>query len=1181
MANNALKSSKALRIAIAFFAALALLPIAAIAPTRAEPVNYYICYESDDYRVRAVNRLDARGDAYEITATLAQGAKFLISDGSGTMYGNAKGEPVTVTEVGAHRYTVTFDPNAGSAAVTYAQYSPTEYTVTVTGADGEKSQNVMTYRRNNAAFEEYAYTLYSLSVGDVVTVKNGDNVYGVATFTTDGSAPADGYVVPMSGDYRFTFTADEDHLYDEEKYIRAEDVPTLYVLCEANGFAQSDDYRMTRDEDAVAYAEYVFSSITAPEKNADIEYRVVDAASGEVYKPSSNGKTNVKDKGEYKVKCAPDHAYSTDDDIEYHVTLERESAYYDGYYVLGDFNDYEFEDNDEFDALYKLVKDESVTDYDEYTLTLYIPQDMLDNFDGAVEFYITNGTLIYRRPLTRADIRIERAGEYELTFSPTHDYGRGYNYRLQRAADEIALETVYIDTAQQFADYLGKCTSPEFSLNKRVIVRNDLDMTGVKITPAATFAGELDGLFNTVRGIALDGGDNGAYLFGAVTSDGCIKRLSLDVKMSGGDYVAPVRYNYGKIEDVTARGAVDGASYVGGLVAANYAGGEIVGCSNGATVNGTLNVGGIVGFNAGLAEFNENDGDVNVKIFGSSDVRGMLNVGGIAGYSTGTLFGCVNNGDVGMDQARYFGGIVGLSSGGVYFCENGGAVGAESYAGGVIGYYGRFSDNNNNNPLYQYLQGTEFEGWLDEYFGNGDGNFEEAEDSGVREVYYCVNHGNVTAESRVGGIAGAADAGTLELVGCVSSGVVTAKNSNAGGIVGELGAGTISECAAYGHIVAERGSYAGGIAGSASGRIEYCASACYVEVEESYAGGIVGDGNTVTNCIAHAFVKAGSGEHFGAIAGSADVYSFNFYPEGGADGVIGIDGVSYGSENNYGAAALPASDMISTGALSPEVMLDAEHFVAGELDPRYPVPRCFTELRKPDRYTQTVKLENAFAAAELIKTLADNVGKTNVAVTFFAWDFDAEKYEWLDTFYIPVGGGVTAPDVPQEDGYFTWWSIDDFSAFEHDTAVEMRFDKYVTSLASGEEAHPQIIASGKFYSDSALAVEYNGEYVSLKVKRGDVTSEYDGTLTVRYRTDGEKTTVKLISGGQITTAETREDGGYIIFELPRGVQFCTVTESLADNTALVTGLSVGLTALVVSLAFCIPMAIMKIRKKKR
>lgn len=1177
-------SARLICAALAVFAVFALSAVSvSIGASDAAGTNYYICYERDDYRVRAVNKLDARGAEYVISPTLSQGAKFLISDGEGAMYGNAKGEPLTVVEVGTHRYTVRFDPNADGAKVTYEAYTPTEYTISVRDGDEEKQSAVMTYRRGNAVFEEYAHTFYSLDVGDVVTVSDNDgNTYGVSEISTDGAPAVDGYVVPIAGDYRFAFTVDEDHLYDDKNHIDAEDVPTLYVLCEANGFERDDAYRMTRDEDVIAYAEYVFSSITAPEKDCEIEYRVVDATDGEVYKPTSSGKADVHDKGDYTVKYAPEHAYSSDKDADYHVALERVSAYYDGYYVLGDLNDYEFVDSDEFDELYKLVKDESVSDHDEYTLTLYIDSDMLDSFDGAIEFYITDGTRIYRRPLTRQDIRIERAGEYELKFSPTHDYGRGYNYRYERVADEIERDTVYIDTAERLVSYLAECTSPEFSLNKLVVIRNDLDLTGMRVTPAATFAGELDGLFNTVRGIEIDGGDNGAYLFGTVTADGRIKRLGLDVRMNGGDYVAPIRYNYGKIENVTVVGTAEGSSYVSGLVAANYSGGEIVECENGATVNGTLNVGGLAGFNAGAIEDCKNTGAINVKIFGSSDVRGMLNVGGVVGYSTGTLFGCENVGDVGIDQARYFGGIVGLASGGVYFCTNGGNIGAESYVGGVIGYYGRFSDNNSNNPLSQYLQGTDFESWLDEYFGDGDGNFEEAEDSGVREIFYCVNYGNVVSESRAGGIAGAADAGMLETVGCASSGEITAKNSFVGGVVGELGAGTISECAVSGHIVAERGSYAGGIAGSASGRIEYCAASCYVEAEESYVGGIVGSGNTVVNCIAHSYVKCGSGEHFGAVAGAANVFRNNFYPDCGADGVVGIDGVSYGSENGYGACPLDVCDMISTGSLSPELYgLDDGHWLAGELEPRYPVPRCFTELRKPDRYTQTVKLDGAFEAAELMKSLAESVGKTNVTVTFFVWDFDADKYEWLETYFIPVGGGVNAPTVPDEDGYFTWWSVDDFSSFSADTTVNMRYDKYKTALANDDSEHPQIIVTGRFYSDSTLAVEYNGEYVSLKIKRGDVVADYDGTLTVRYRADGNRIAVKLISGGQIVAADTREDGGYVIFELPQGVQFCTNVIRLADNTTLVVGLAIALTALAVSLAFCIPMAIAKIGKRKK
>ncbi len=1168
--------ARAAAIVVAVVTALTAC-FATFTAAKAATPNYYICYESDNYRVRAVNKMDEYDGVFTISPTLSQGAKFLISDGDGALFGNSKGEPITVTESGTRRYTVTFDRSA-TPAVSYTDYSPEAVELKVS-ANGDERTETMFYRSVNALFDEYVATVGALQKDDVITVICGGVEYGVS-----GRGEA-GYSVPLDGDYRFVFTRDEDNLYDD-KYISAEDVPELYVLCEANGYAVSDEYKLTRNEDA-AVVEYEFIGLNVSEKDCKVKYSVYDATSEETYKPSENGEIYVYDKGEYRVRFTPDVPLRTDGGKNYYTALARVDNYYDGYFVLGDFNDFEFVDDDTFAESYRLIKDDGVTDYDEYKLTLQITDEMLETYDGVVEFYISDGTNIYRIPLTNKNISIERAGEYELYFSPTHNYGRGYNYRYDRVADEIARETVYISTADELIDFLARCVSPEFSLNKCVMITRDIDLSGKTVTPAATFAGELDGLFNSVSGISIST-DVGAYLFGTVTADGTVMRLSVEYDFDGGDYVSLVRYNYGRIEKVTASGTADGNSFVGGIAAANYSGGEITDCTSRVTVNGTLNVGGIVGFNAGNVDNCVNTGAVDNKIFPSSDVRGMLNVGGIAGYSTGNIFGCGNTGDVGVDQARYFGGIVGLCSGGLYFCKNDGAVGAENYAGGIVGYYGRFDSNGGNGPSASGQLSAEIQAWLDSYFGSGDGNFEEVEDNGVREIYYCVNNASVTAEQYAGGIAGNAGAGGLDITGCASSGDITAKTAFAGGIAGILGASNVYECATVGNIIAQKGGYVGGIAGQSAGIIRYCASACYAEGETSYIGGIAGDAATVENCVAHSFVSVGDGEHFGAVAGAARVYANNFYAKNDASAAKGIDGVIYGSENGYGAQELNETDITSAGMLSAELYgLSAEHWLAGETESRYPVPRAFTDVVKPEQYGDSAKFESAFEAggwiADSVKAVGESVGLKCVTVVFYEWNFGSDKYERLQGFYIAQGGGVTAPEVPQEDGYFTWWDTTDFTRFDADASVYMQYDKYKTSLASDDTNRPLVIVTGRFYSDTALEVEYNGEYMSLKLSRGGVNAEQpDETIKVRYRLNGEKhPIVKIISGGEITEPDFEVDGGYVIFDLPRGSQFCVTERSAGDNLGLILGLSIPLSVSVTALAFAVPLTVLRVRKNKK
>lgn len=1159
-------------IAICMLCAILSACFAVTVYSRAEGETYYICYERDDYRVRAANKLDADGDIFETDVLLSQGDKFLISNGKGAIFGSSKGEPITVVESGRHRYTVKFDPSV--ALTSYAAYAPETVTLCI-DSSGTVREEVMPYRRANAVFEEYVMTL-ALSAGDKVTaVDEAGTVYGVKT--TDGS---DAYVAPMTCEYRILFTKDEDNLYDGDKYLSVADVPELYALVEANGYSRDDAYKMVRDEDVITREEYYYEPLTVGKKDSDVKFGV-ESGDGDVYFPSESGKVEIKDKGDYRIVYSPDRAYSESGDKSYYVSCRRMEKYYGGYYVLGDFNDFEYVEDDEFEAEYKLVKDDAVTDYDEYTLTLYFTDAELSRYDGAAEFYITDGTSLYRRP-TGENIRIDRAGEYTLYFSPTHNYGRGYRYRYERVADEPEKSTVYIGSEREFAEFARQCVAPEFTLGKSVLITRSLDFSGGDAPVIACFAGELDGLFNTIK-FELDCGKTYAHLIREVTADGVIKRITFDQRLRGGGTVAVVGSNAGTVEQVTAVGSVEnseysaGNGYTGGIV--GYSSGKILDCASSATVNGLINVGGIVGSNSGSVETCENSGAVNNRIFSSSDARGMLNVGGIAGYSDGNIFGCKNSGAVGLDQARYFGGIVGMTRGGVYFCENFGEVGAESTAGGIIGYYGAIADNSNNNPLYDYLVGTEYEQWLDVYFGTGDGNFER-DTTSTGEVYYCRNVGAVGAENNVGGIIGEGNAAELIATACVSTAVVTAKDSRAGGIIGKLGSGAVRSCVAYGEVLAQKGNYAGGIVGEASGgEVAYCQAAAYVEAAASYCGGIAGSAKRIVNCVTHSYVCIGDGEHFGAVAGACDLRQNNFYPQRDY-GAVGIDGIAYGSENSYGACAVAEETLLSVGMISPELCgLDAEYWLAGELEPRYPVPRAFTDIEKAEKYTQSGKFEAAFDAATDMRAQAEDVGKTTVTVVFYEYNIDDKKYERYDLFYILKGMGVTPPDVPQKDGYFTWWDTTDFSAFDADATVRMEYDKYLTSLASESGEHPRIIVTGKFYSDSRLEVENIGEYIALKIMRGD--TECDATdLTVRYYDGDGAIDVSIINGGNLSPADGVSDGGYYKFVLPGGAQFKVTRTGGEQNLVLIISLCVVGTAVITALCFVVPMIVVRAKKKK-
>ena len=123
-----------------------------------------------------------------------------------------------------------------------------------------------------------------------------------------------------------------------------------------------------------------------------------------------------------------------------------------------------------------------------------------------------------------------------------------------------------------------------------------------------------------------------------------------------------------------------------------------------------------------------------------------------------------------------------------------------------------------------------------------------------------------------------------------NKGEVIAQKEQAGGICGCQELGTVVDGRNYERITS-KSSYAGGIAGASVSDIVRCYSKCTLS-GQSYAGGIVGDGTKIKDCLAMVQIEDAT-EWFGAIAGhvsdDADI-SGNYYI---GSNLEGIDRVSY------------------------------------------------------------------------------------------------------------------------------------------------------------------------------------------------------------------------------------------------------------------------------------------------
>lgn len=185
----------------------------------------------------------------------------------------------------------------------------------------------------------------------------------------------------------------------------------------------------------------------------------------------------------------------------------------------------------------------------------------------------------------------------------------------------------------------------------------------------------------------------------------------------------------------------------------------------------------------------------------------------------------------------------------------------------------------------------------------------------------CLNKGVIRGDINVGGIAGAMSideedpedsaAGSVEyqvgrkyftkclITDSVNEGFVTAKKDGAGGIVGYMRHGIVTDSEGYGSVESTEGGYVGGICGESLTVVRNCYALCTVSGGKN-VGGIAGFADTLKNCYAMADCQATAGRK-GAVAGQTVQYddglnedevkvSGNYFV---GDQLRGIDDVSY------------------------------------------------------------------------------------------------------------------------------------------------------------------------------------------------------------------------------------------------------------------------------------------------
>ena len=405
------------------------------------------------------------------------------------------------------------------------------------------------------------------------------------------------------------------------------------------------------------------------------------------------------------------------------------------------------------------------------------------------------------------------------------------------------------------------------------------------------------------------------------------------------------------------------------------------------------------------------------------------------------------------------------------------------------------------------------------------------------KVERCSNAGAVLADLNAGGIVGAIAlendldpeddlqiSGNSSLnfdtqlraviLGCENSGTVTVKRQNAGGIVGWMSLGLTKNCLSTGTLDAEDADYVGGVVGQSSGYVRRCSAKSTI-TGRAYVGGIVGKGDTVTDC--RSMVLLTGEEKTGAILGlrektagfleskleseeaqesQSESVTGNCYLVVGSD-IGGIDGVSY------------------DGSAQP---LSQENF---------------TQLEGLNPIFQTVSVRFVYEDGT-VHTVTLSPGQ----------DLSPDSI----------------PKVPEKSGYVGQWdqlAEADLSDIRFDITFQAVYTperQTVQSEAADENGLPRLLAQGRFSGDTPIAL--------TSMDKGPAPGPDDRFLegytftlpagsadTLRYLPQNQSEALRVMVQGTDGTwrdVSHTQDGRYLVFAIEDGDQaFCLVESQKA------------------------------------
>ncbi len=281
----------------------------------------------------------------------------------------------------------------------------------------------------------------------------------------------------------------------------------------------------------------------------------------------------------------------------------------------------------------------------------------------------------------------------------------------------VQMEEIKIGTVEELLEFAENCKLDTWSVNKKVVLTDDISLLGKEFLGIPTFGGVFDGQGHTISGMNMSAGISHLGLFVNIQKSGTILNLTasgtiipagtqINVGGIAGD-------NYGIIKNCNFKGVISASDYVGGIAGYNHISGMIENCNCQGYLKGVHFAGGIAGSNEGNiyrctneSQVNTTNTDTQITVDAMTSLTKVINlikninnttedansditasdIGGIAGISIGIITRCINKGNVGYEHVGYnIGGIAGRQSGYIVNCTNNGKILGRKDVAGIVG----------------------------------------------------------------------------------------------------------------------------------------------------------------------------------------------------------------------------------------------------------------------------------------------------------------------------------------------------------------------------------------------------------------------------------------------------------------------------------------------------------------